>query len=286
MDRGVEMKKIFSLLVAFSLVLGSLSGADFGLLLEANAASNESSTLENNTEDVFAALGFDTGDLPEGYDSDTTGNPYGRDKTTGNQVFEVLLSTVGGTKLYGNNDNTVAPTALGSYSTSGAPIPTVKLFSSAAGDFDGDGLSGEVAYVGVDNRLNYGSSDAAPLYLYVYDNATNTYSGAKSLGSVSPYYTVTGSAAQRTYQTRVDASWQNLLQIASGDYDGDGISEIAVYVGENGNARVDIYKYQKASDSPANAWLTIGNWSRVWSYAVSAAQYAVPNMVSPRLGRL
>jgi len=279
MDWGVEMKKILSLLMAFSLVLGSLSGADFGFLLRADAASNEDPTLENNTEDVFAALGFDTGDLPEGYDSETTGNPFGRDKTTGNQVFEVLLATAGGTKLYGNNNNTVAPTALGSYSTSGASMPTIKMFSSTAGDFNGDGLPGEVAYVGIE-RQYYGVSTAAPLVLYVYDSATNTYSGAKSIGGVSPYYTVSGSTSQREYQTRMDASWQNLLQITAGDYDGDGISEIAVYVGENGNARVDIYKYQKASDSPANAWLTIGNWSRVWSYAVSSAQYAVPNMVS------
>lgn len=282
MDRGVEMKKIFSLLMAFSLVLGSLSGADLGFLLKADAASNDNPTLENNTEDVFAALGFDTGDLPEGFDSETTGNPFGRDKTTGNQVFEALLATAGGTKLFGNNDNTVLPTALaapGSYSTSGASMPTVKLFSSAAGDFNGDGLPGEVAYVGLQEQ-HPGFPTTSPLVLYVYDSATNTYSSAKSIGSVSPYYTVSGSTSQREYQTRMDASWQNLLQITSGDYDGDGISEIAVYVGENGNSRVDIYKYQKASDSAANAWLTIGNWSRVWSYAVSATQYAVPNMVS------
>ena len=277
-----KMKKAFSLLMAFSMVLGSLAGADFGFVLKAEAASNESASLENNTEDVFAALGFDTGDLPEDYESDTTDNPYGRDKTTGNQVFETLLATAGGTKLFGNNDNTVSPTALGSYSTSGASMPTVKLFSSAAGDFDGDGLPGEVAYVGINSQpigdaTTYG---VAGLVLYVYDSATNTYSGAKSIGGISPYYTVSGSASQREKQTWLDASWQNLLQVTSGDYDGDGTSEIAVYVAESGNARVDIYKYQKATDSAANAWLTIGNWTRVWSYAVSAAQYAVPNMVS------
>ncbi|NCB52408.1 MAG: hypothetical protein EOM54_11110 [Clostridia bacterium] len=275
------MKKILSLLLAFAMVLSLFIGIDFGLGITAEAASNESSTLEDNNEDVFAALGFDTSTLPAGYDADTTSNPYGRDKTTGNQVFEVLAATSGGTKLYGNNDNTVSPSALGSISTGGASMPTVKLFSGAAGDFDGDGLSGEMAYVGVE-RQYYGVSTTAPLILYVYDSATNTYSGALKIGDISPYYTLLNNEEQRKSQTRMDSAWQNLLQIATGDYDGDGISEIAVYIAESGKARVDIYKYQMGSDVSENDWLNMDadHWSRVWSYAISSAENAVPNMVS------
>lgn len=275
-----KTKKALCLIIVFFMVFGSLPGGwENPVLEEALAAGNENPSLENNTEDVFAALGFDTGTLPEGYDPETTGNPFGREKTTGNQVFEVLMATSGGTKLYGNNDNSISPSSLGDYSIGGASMPQVKLFSAATGDFDGDGLPGEVAYVGIE-RQYFGVSTKAPLILYVYDSATNTYSSALTIGNISPYYTISGNASQRENQTKVDASWQNLLQITSGDYDGDGISEIAVYVADSGNSRVDIYKYQKTSDAEENAWLTIGNWSRAWSYAVSAAQYAVPNMVS------
>ncbi|HPE37366.1 MAG TPA: hypothetical protein PK625_09455, partial [Spirochaetales bacterium] len=235
--------------------------------------------LDNNKEDVFAALGFDTSETPDGYDSETTSNPYGRDMTTGNQVFEVLAATSGGTTLYGNNDNTVSATALGSYSTGGVSMPTVKLFSGAPGDFDGDGLSGEVAYVGIE-RQYYGVDTTAPLVLYVYDSADNTYSSPKLLGNISPYYTSSGSTDQRNNQTVMESAWQNLLQIATGDYDGDGTSEIAVYVAQSGNARVDIYKYGETSDAADDAWKDMGNWTRVWSYAVSSAVNAVPNMVS------
>lgn len=273
------MKKALSLLLAFAMTLGFFSGIDLGFGLAAVAASNESTVVENNSEDVFAALGFDTSETPEGFDEDTTDNPYGRDKTTGNQVFEVLAATSGGTKLYGNNDNGVSAASLGSYSTGGASMPTVKLFSGAPGDFNGDGLPGEVAYVGVE-RQYYGVSTKAALVIYVYDSATNTYSSAKTIGSISPYYTCSGSTSQKENQTVMEPAWQNLLQITTGDYDGDGTSEIAVYAAESGNARVDIYKYAKTAAAAGNAWLDIGSWTRVWSYAVSAATNAVPNMVS------
>jgi hypothetical protein len=273
------MKKVLSLVLAFAMILSLFTGIDYGILPTAKAATNESTTLDNNKEDVFAALGFDTSAMPEGYDAETTSNPYGRDMTTGNQVFEVLAATSGGTKLYGNNDNSVSATALGSYNTAGTSMPTVKLFSGAPGDFDGDGLAGEVAYVGIE-RQYYGGSTTEPLILYVYDSATNTYSSSKLLGSISPYYTCSSSTAQRNNQTVMESAWQNLLQIAAGDYDGDGTSEIAVYVAQSGNARVDIYKYGETSDAADNAWLDMGNWTRVWSYAVSSATNAVPNMVS------
>ncbi|SMC69885.1 S-layer homology domain-containing protein [Papillibacter cinnamivorans] len=274
------MKKALSMVLAFTMILGLFTGVNFGFGISAKAATNESTTLDNNKEDVFAALGFDTSETPDGYDADTTSNPYGRDKTTGNQVFEVLAATSGGTMLYGNNDNTVQPTALSSISTGGVSMPTVKLFSGAPGDFNGDGLAGEVAYVGFDS-LHYLSSTTSNLCLYIYDSALNTYSGAKDIGDVNPYYTYSAAnETQRKNQSAMDAAWQNLLQIATGDFDGDGTSEIAVYVAQSGSARVDIYKYGETSNAAANAWLDMSNWTRVWSYAVSSASNAVPNMVS------
>ena len=271
------MKKALSLVLSLAIVLSLMSGGNWGL--KAQAASNADTTEDNNNDDVFSALGFDTSELPEGYEPDTTSNPYGRDKFTGNQVFEVLLATAGGTKLYGNNDNSVSPSSITNYSTSVSVIPGLASFSGATGDFDGDGLAGEVAYVGFapatsDPMLN------SSLILYVYDSATSAYSAKTNLGNVSPFYTVSNADEMAHAQTYMDAAWQNLLQITTGDYDGDGLSEIAVYVAQSGSARVDIYKYQKAADSADNAWLTIGNWSRVWSYAISSATDKVPNMVS------
>lgn len=272
------MKKVLSLALTFAMILSMLYEGNLGFGINAKAASNSSSTVEGNTEDVFSALGFDTSTTPKGYDATTTSNPYGRDKLSGNQVFEVQMATSGGTTLYGNNNNNVLPSSITGYSSGGAAMPSMKLYAGAAGDFNGDGLPGETAYVGL-KSLNYASSTASDLCLYVYDSATNTYSSAITLGQVSPYYTISDSS-NALKQTYMDASWQNLLQISTGDYDGDGISEIAVYIAQSGNARIDIYKYQKTSSAPGNAWLTIGNWSRVWSYAVSASTNSVPNMVS------
>ncbi len=258
-------RKLLSMLLLCAMLLGMVPGLE----TPAQAATNLAGGFEGQDADVFSALGFDTSVVPEGYNEDTTENPYGRDIIPGNQVFELAVASASGASIYGKDDN-FSYDDVGKM-PSGAAMPNdMELFAAAAGDFDGDGLPGGIAYVDI-----AGNSGDQELYLYLYDGETNSYGAVKDLGSkISPEYT-----HPRGYEEleRFDFNWQNLLQITAGVYDGDGTAEIAVYVAENGSARVEIYKYQRTSQSGEKDWLQAGNWSRVWSHALNTE--AVPNMV-------
>ncbi|MCR5649478.1 MAG: S-layer homology domain-containing protein [Oscillospiraceae bacterium] len=288
------MKKHFSRLLGALLAVVMVFG-----LLPAMAAPGEAATnLENGFEgmdaDVFTALGFDVTVLPDGYEPDTADNPFGRDKVTGNQVFELAVAGKSGSKLYGKGNNNVAATSI-----SGIPAGNglgMEMFASAAGDFDGDGLAGEIVYVGFETVnpsiatvngfiVTSVTVKTSQLKMRVYNGRTETFGSIKSLSDVTPFYTLPQTNPSLFMDARVsltehDMYWQNLLQVTAGDYDGDGISEIAVYVGENENARIDVYKYQKTSNSAAGDWIDMANWARVWSHALNGEYAYVPNMVS------
>ncbi len=268
------VKKFITLLLALSMMLGMLPA----LSLQGEAASNFEGTFEGQEADVFSALGFDTSVIPEGYDEETTENPYGKDKLPGNQVFELLNTSANGTKVYGKNDNTVSASSIKGEPGNGAEVP-LDMFAVAAGDFDGDGLAGEAVYVGfLDSEIGYGDyTVATPLYMVIYNAKDATFSGLKKIGTTNPALVVTDKGNQ---YAKFDYAWQNMLQVTAGDYDGDGTMEIAAYVGENGNSRVDIFKYQKTSESGEKDWLKEGSWERVWSHTLSNTKNQIPNMVS------
>ena len=264
-------KKVLSMVLACAIMVGLLPG----ITLPAEAATNLAGGFEGQDADVFTALGFDTTVVPEGYNEDSTENPYGRDIVPGNQVFELVTAASAGVASYGKDNNFELSGFAYSPSSGGAMPGNMRLFAAAAGDFDGDGLPGGIAYVGI-----AGTSGDQKLYLYFYDGEMGNYGAVKEIcGAISPEHTVSGGDAD---QEKFDFAWQNLLQITAGDYDGDGTAEIAVYVAENAAARVDIYKYQKTSQSGDKDWLQAANWSRVWSHALSAD--VVPNMVSLESG--
>ncbi len=278
------VNRTLSTLLVLCMVLGMLPS--LGLASKVNAASNIVGTFEGQDSDVFSALGFDTSKLPEGYDADTTDNPTGREKSVGTQVYELVLASYGGARINGFNENNLAETDI--VDVENETTPKYKLAAGAAGDFDGDGLAGEFVYVGF-NALDYkrdGKVDSA-LRLSVYGNnrhALKPGTNEKVLSTtVSPANSVRKDQLKDN-SVKFDWAWQNLLQVTAGDYDGDGISEIAVYVPENGSARVDVYKYQKTSKSGEEDWLDMNNWSRVWSHALSKSGELVPNMVSLATG--
>ncbi len=272
MKRSMFLKRVLSVLLICGIVLGLVPN----VMLPVFAASNLAVGFEGQDADIFSALGFDTTIKPESYDAETTDNPYGRDKLTGNQVFELLTASSTGTKIYGKDNNSVSATSISGVPSGGGNIP-LKMFAVASADFDGDGLNGEAVYVGYTD-INYTSTAISNLYLCIYDGVDNVYSATKQVGAISPVNTVPAGHVSAGVQLELDVAWQNLLQVAAGDFDGDGVAEIAVYIGEKGKARVDIYKYQKTSQSGANDWFNLSNWSRVWSHALSAD--VVPNMVS------
>lgn len=282
-----KFKKALSLFLATMMLAGALpmtmintfaAGNIDTILGEQDGDVYSENIFQGQNRDIFSALGFDTSVMPEGYDPDTVDNPFGRDKVVGNQVLEALVASQNGTGLFGKDNNDLTYKDIGGDTATGLALP-FSLFAGAAADFDGDGLTGEVVYVGFkESEISRGSHEGrTPLYLMVYDAKTGKSSGTVSLGTANPaQVTPSGGNAHSQY----DYAWQNLLQITAGDYDGDGMHEIAVYVPEHGNIRVDIYKFQKTSTTDSDDWLTIGGWSRVWTYVLSNSDGQIPNMVS------
>ena len=142
-------RRITSLLLAVFMLFGMMPA-----IAPMQAATNLAGGFEGQDADVFSALGFDTEKIPEGYDSETTDNPYGRDKLAGNQVFELMASSSAGTKVYGKDNNAVSGSSISGL-PSGGQTPGMQMFAVAAGDFDGDGLPGEAVYVGFED-IKYG----------------------------------------------------------------------------------------------------------------------------------
>lgn len=126
------------------------------------------------------------------------------------------------------------------------------------------------------------SHDAAPIYLGNKDDAT-----AKK-------YTDKAAAGENVREFKAAYTAQNYIELAAGDFDGDSIDEIAVYIGETGNPRIEIWKLQ---DQTGDGYLNPGHyeknsidmtadtgkrtWKIAWTYKLD--QYGaniVPNMVS------
>lgn len=73
---------------------------------------------------------------------------------------------------------------------------------------------------------------------------------------------------------------QNYLQVATGDWNGDGIDEVAVYIPEQGASRISVYALQLTSaDDKASAYKDASKWSPVWTYYLKEGS-VVSNMVS------
>ena len=281
MKKRSIFKRGLSLLMALVMILGNLP------VQHVHAASNVEGGLEGQTADVFTALGFDTTVMPEGYDPNTTENPFGREKLPGNQIYEMVIGSSDGMKIAGKNDNSanVAGTV---GSVSGTKVP-LEIFSGVAGDFDGDGLPGEMVYVGIPSMsLDNNSCYWPPLNMYLFDGKDNSFSGAKQIANVSAaefeefefnYPPADYRPHRVTNASLLDLDLYGHTEAAAGDFDGDGYAEIAVYVPESGNARVDIYKWMRDKNSAADDWQNWANWSVVWSRPLSNSGY-VPNMVS------
>ena len=73
---------------------------------------------------------------------------------------------------------------------------------------------------------------------------------------------------------------KNYLQVATGDWNGDGTDEVAVYVPELGNSRIVVYSLQiTSSDDPKEAYKDASKWKVAWTYPLNEGD-VVSNMVS------
>lgn len=155
------------------------------------------------------------------------------------------------------------------------------LSSVATGNFDKNtgGLSAQTAMVYTSDYskngglyLRFGSATGG-----TYGSSAKTLLGTdKSIGNPGLLYEgkPVEDFAQNPYQM------QNYLQVATGDWNNDGLDEVAVYIPENGNSRIVVYALQlTGADDRATAYQDPSKWQVVWTYSLREGD-VVSNMVS------
>ena len=145
-------------------------------------------------------------------------------------------------------------------------------------------LSGQIAMVYAGEYSKNGG-----LYLRFGDATTGQYGqpitlipAGKEIGNPTlKLANEDGSASGRLAENFAENPYQlkNYLQVATGDWNGDGIDEVAVYIPEVGNSRIVVYALQKLSGDGADAYKDPGKWRVAWTYFLKEGD-VVSNMVS------
>ena len=229
---------------------------------------------------LLETMGINTSAPPEGFDPADTVGLTGRGVTVVNPVLELLQTNIdSGTMtqtLYGHNES-IGSRDETNLSTGGTEVPVSsdaanfknENIASVPGNFNGDASKdGQVAYVliGSDQTVHLFVADAL-------DSSLTT--------PIKPLTTI----SQETMITDGAFPLQNYAAIAAGDFDGDGFDEIAVYVPESANPRIEFYDLTHTSED--NAWTDWQNWgggtegvnAPIWTYSLTSDTYT-PNMVS------
>ena len=275
MNHKKRMKKIISLL-ALCMLLTLLPVVS----MQASASSGD------DEENVLSALGFDTSEEPDDYIAgDGASTPYGVDVTTVAPVSE--LYTIGsdiidGALLYGNNLDLGATTdeLIGSATTVGHHMPGT-AYQATAGSFDGSGLDGQVATLvvtqnGTDGVYSY-DLDLKLIDPNVLTSLVAYNQASKTLIDDSSEFANMGKSVGEDVEDYSEdpIMLQAYLEVAAGDFDGDSVDEIAVYIPEQDNPRVVVYQLQAGDGED---WQTPSAWKVQFTYALSYQNY-VPNQV-------
>ena len=290
----IKQSLCFLLTVVF--IFGSIPG--FALPVFGSSADNLEDT------DAFDAIGIDTS-TPEDVDLSSTDNPYGTDRINILPVYELFEGYMGNdgkqnSILYGDNAEMLVSQNTfyndqdelkngGSFTTSMA------AFSAASGDFTGSEQDDMLVSVAAgdwdreseDEHTKKGAH--AGIHLYITNPKTGETSPVKTLINNNDTSFI-GNIGRYDEEDFSEAPYQlqNYLQVETGDFDGDNIDEIAVYVPQGGggtstsNSRVEIYKLKYSStagDRPADNYLDMREWELAWTYYFYEGYY-VSNMVS------
>ena len=156
----------------------------------------------------------------------------------------------------------------------------------AAGNFDKntEGKSAQIAMV-----YTKGYSSKGGLYLKfgdakgtdekAYGNSIELLSKSKNLGNPNlKLENEDGSASDKNAENFAENPYQlkNYLQVATGDWNGDGVDEVAVYIPEENNSRIAVYALQRTEK---DAYKNPSNWALAWTYYLKEDN-VVSNMIS------
>lgn len=282
------MKKI-KRWIAFSLVFCMFASMLPTIRLAASAASVNGTDI--SSENALQALGIDTSKIPDGVNLNSSDNPYGRSTVTIDPVSEVFEQGTSSSVLFGNNKplngswNDFYTSSSMQDAKSQAVVGSYAATAMYAGNFSGatNGDSAQTVTVAAGAR-----SPSGGLYLYFSDPVNDKKSGAITLMDTDRTIGSGDVVSDPTYFEYSGELLQNYLQVTCGDFNGDGVDEIAVYIPEQGNPRVAVYQLQiddrqAFAEDPSSYYLDSTRWKDIWEYDLKESvggQSCVPNMVS------
>ena len=160
----------------------------------------------------------------------------------------------------------------------------------AAGNFDKntEGKSAQIAMV-----YTKGYSAKGGLYLKfgdakgkdktAYGDSIELLSQSKKLGNPDLMLeNENGTTSDKKAENFAENPYQlkNYLQVATGDWNGDGVDEVAVYIPEENNSRIAVYALQRTE---TDACKKASNWALAWTYYLKEDN-VVSNMISMTSG--
>ena len=156
----------------------------------------------------------------------------------------------------------------------------------AAGNFDKnkEGKSAQIAMVYTKGYSATGGlylkfGDAKGIDNKAYGDSIELLSTSKNLGNPNlKLENENGSASDKNAENFAENPYQlkNYLQVATGDWNGDGVDEVAVYIPEENNSRIAVYALQRTEE---NAYKNPSNWALAWTYYLKEDN-VVSNMIS------
>ncbi|NTV89570.1 MAG: hypothetical protein HGA22_04305, partial [Clostridiales bacterium] len=304
------MKRILAWLLSLMIVMS---------LFPAFTMNAAASSEDIGSMNALDALGIDTSKMPEGYDPNSTSNPYGQDSVTVNPVYELFVSKTtkaAGTPVVDGTTTTVTDT----YTKNTTIYGNNKALNQSTADFYGK--QGESAVNTFTNVTVTDSKDASSNSATIgmesasVASASGNFVGPSQAGKKAQVVTVAAGALTKNgglylyftdpvtgstgnVKTLLDTTgiignggnkmeedfatsaylMKNYLKIAAGDFDNDGVDEAAVYVPEQGKSRVEIYKLEIETGALDDTYMSTGKWIKVWTYYFNESPY-VSNMVS------
>lgn len=314
-------KRVLSMMICLCMLIGLLPTRVFAADSTAGTDMSEMNALEAIGIDTSVAPeGYDANDTSNPYGKDVvTLNPVSElllmTEAKGHNGTKSVFNLTG--TLYGHTNSSLSTYSdfmSDAYSRSnvietsrdfaayevfeeGSVIPDINLntiagnyaaTAIAAGNFDGNTEGQEKQYalfslerVDLDS---VGFFNENALKLQILDACDGKSDSASALTITDNFWKNFGNSEDQsgyTYQL------QNYLQVATGDFDGNGIDEIAVYIADKGDPRIVVYQYQNKSGAGDHSYYDMNNWSIVWSYSVTKLgkdKNYVPNMVSLTAG--
>lgn len=178
-------------------------------------------------------------------------------------------------KSYLQTDNYSVDTTINSGTTGEFSMAASKIVN---GNFDGNKKAKSAQ---VDLLYSGKLSENGGLYLRVGDVDTGEYGSEIQLVPTSKSI---GNPSDKVQDVKEDFAtdpylMQNYLQITTGDYDGDGTDEIAVFIPEYGKSRIVVYKLKTTTGQGDKSYRNGSQWDVAWTYSLKENNY-VSNMVS------